>query len=211
MRNLSSTRMGDARSHYPENYSLDTPVYRNALKTHAIESSNAQTFKHPLVFDYRIGCQLLRRHYNPPVWLDSHPHRFSIEVTLRAVCHPCDLYGVDMVEAQRLLTHFAESLPEVINDSPYVPLGTTEQLCLYFFGLKTLLDRHIKIVEVSVSEETGRITSLRSSELPFRFLRMRAWMHDGLNFLQASMSSLKAFFSRKTSAILAHRMSHLSS
>jgi hypothetical protein len=77
-----------------------------------------------------------------------------------------------MVEVQRILANFAESLPEIVNDCPQVSLGTTEQLCIYFFGLRPLLDPHITLVSVSVSEETGRVTSLSASEffpqrLPF--------------------------------------------
>jgi 6-pyruvoyl-tetrahydropterin synthase len=192
----------DARSHYPSSYSSDSPVYRNALKTYASESSSPQTFKHPLAFDYRIAYQLTRLHYNPPIWLDSHPHRFSVELTLRAVCRSNDLYGLDMVEVQRILTHFAESLPEVINDSPHIPLGTTEQLCLYFFGLKALLDPHITIVSVSVSEECGRVTSLSASELSLKRHPVPLLFSRCVNFFSSVLDHLKDVF-RLASNLLA--------
>lgn len=113
---------------------------------------------------------------------------------MRAVCRSTDLYGLDMVEVQRILVHFAESLPEVINDSPHIPLGTTEQLCLYFLGLKTLLDPHISIVSVSVSEETGRVTTLSASELSLPKPRIPLPISRCFNFFFSLLDHLKDVF-----------------
>lgn len=153
MPDFFTTGVERTRSHYPDHLrTAQAPPYLSAL------SATAQTAKHPVTFDYLIAASFNRQHYNPPFWLDEHPHDFQVQLHLQAICRPEDLYGLDMVETQKGLQAWCDRLPERINDSPQCPLGTTEQLCLYFAQIP--LHEHIKIVSVSVSETPERITKL---------------------------------------------------
>lgn len=142
-----------ARSHYPLNLrQASTPAYRNLLQNSA--SSSAQT----ITFLYTIKTSICRQHFNPPIWHDAHFHQFEITLELEATCYPADLYGLDMVEVENQLQNWAELLPEVVNEHPLCPHGSTEEMCIYFAQIP--LDPHIKIRQVSVSENANRVTTL---------------------------------------------------
>lgn len=63
-----------------------------------------------------------------------------------------------MVEVEKRLQAWAGRLPALVNECVECPLGTTEQLCLYFAQMP--LEAHIKIISVSVSETSNRVTQL---------------------------------------------------
>jgi 6-pyruvoyl-tetrahydropterin synthase len=90
--------------------------------------------------------------------MESHDHDFLVTLYLQATRRPEDMYGLDMVETEELLKEWGAYLPNPVNDCPECSLGTTEQLCSYFAQIK--LDSHIKIVSVSVSETSNRVTQL---------------------------------------------------
>lgn len=69
------------------------------------------------------------------------------------------MYGVDMIEAEKILNKWVENIPEIVNDLPMCPGGTTEEMCLYFAKLQMV--NHIPIISVSVSETPERVTILR--------------------------------------------------
>lgn len=144
------------RSHYPpELREKATIPYRNVI------SLNDQVYQEPLIFTYQIRTILHRQHFNPPIWTDAHFHDFEITLELEAVRYPEDLYGLDMVEMENQLQRWAKQLPEIINDHPLCPHGTTEEMCVYFSRIP--VDPHIKILQVSVSETPNRVTTLRLS------------------------------------------------
>ena len=146
--------MKSARSHYPAHLreTLTSP-YRNIL------SAPIQPDAQPITFAYTIKANVRRQHTNPPIWHHLHYHQFEICLDLEATCHPGDLYGLDMVEVENQLHLWAEELPDVINEHPQCPYGTTEEMCLYF--AKIPLDSAIQIIQVSVSETPNRVTSLK--------------------------------------------------
>ncbi|MGB3535640.1 MAG: 6-carboxytetrahydropterin synthase [Microcoleaceae cyanobacterium] len=152
--------MTSARSHYPLNLQqTSTPAYRNILQTSASAQSEAITFL------YTIKTTLCRQHFNPPIWQNPHFHDFEITLELLATCNPGDLYGLDMVEVENQLKNRAEMLPDLINEHPLCPHGTTEEMCLYFAQIS--LDSQIKILQVSVSETPNRVTTLPLHSSPF--------------------------------------------
>ncbi len=136
------------------NISTAEPAYRNA-----IESSDSQVSKPPLVFQYLISAVFRRKHYNPPIWQDAHYHNFTVSLELEAECRERDLYGLDMVETEKLLQQYVNELPETLNDCSKCLNGTTEQLCLYFAGIE--LDNHIQLKSVAVAECPERVTVLK--------------------------------------------------
>ncbi len=145
--------MKSARSHYPVNFQqTSTPAYRNILPNQASAQSQ------PITFLYTIKTTLHRQHFNPPIWHNPHFHDFEITLELEAICYPGDLYGLDMVEVENQLKNWAEILPDLINDHPLCPHGTTEEMCVYFAQIP--LDSQIKILQVSVSETPNRVTTL---------------------------------------------------
>ena len=141
------------RSHYPPEWlEKQTIPYRN------IVGVNEQIYRESLTFNYTIKTTLHRQHFNPPIWKDCHFHDFEISLELQAVRHPEDLYGLDMVEMENQLQVWAKQLPEIVNDHPLCPHGTTEEMCLYFSRIP--IDNHIQIMRVSVSETPNRVTTL---------------------------------------------------
>lgn len=146
--------MKSARSHYPPHLrETVTSPYRNIL------SVPIQVDSQPVTFSYTIKATLRRQHTNPPIWHHLHYHQFEVILDLEATCHPGDLYGLDMVEVENQLHLWAEELPDLINEHPLCPYGTTEEMCLYFS--KIPLDPGIKIIQVSVSETPNRVTTLK--------------------------------------------------
>lgn len=63
-----------------------------------------------------------------------------------------------MIEAEKLLNQWANAIPEVVNELPTCPGGTTEEMCLYFAQIP--MADHIQITSVSVSETPERVTIL---------------------------------------------------
>ena len=112
-----------------------------------------------IFFDYSIQYTLTRSHSNPPVSLNIHPHDFCITLELRAERQPPDIYGLDMIRVERQLQTYANQLPDVVNDHPDIPAGTTEQLCEFFSRIP--LESHIQLVSVSVAECPERVTRLK--------------------------------------------------
>lgn len=112
-----------------------------------------------MIFDYDITYTLTRNHYNPPVGMDVHPHHFCITLELRAQRCPPSIYGLDMVYLETQLQQYANQLPDVVNDHPDIPTGTTEELCEYFARMP--LEPHVELLAVSVAECPERITRLR--------------------------------------------------
>ncbi|MEL6853484.1 MAG: 6-carboxytetrahydropterin synthase [Cyanobacteria bacterium J06607_13] len=140
-----------SREHYPtEVDKLGSPVYRSVLQTQEMHDQ-------PASFDYEISVDFSRTHCNPPVWHDVHPHDYRVTLVITSTRRPEDLYGLDMVEAERLLRAYVDELPECINDHPGTRDGTTEALCLYFAG-RPLSDPLARLVSVSVAETPERVT-----------------------------------------------------
>lgn len=157
MSDVFNSRVKQARSHYPANARITEPApYRR------VKPTNTQFAKPgPVrIFEYEISAGFTRLHYNPPLWLDLHPHDFKVTLHLEAPCYPTDLYGLDMVEAENLLKLAIADLPPAINDSPDCPDGTTEQLCEYFAKIQ-FPDPEIRIKTVKVHECPERATILR--------------------------------------------------
>jgi hypothetical protein len=124
-------------------------------------SPEAQIHRGQIRYDYRIACQFIRKHCNPPLWNNFHEHTFSVVLELSANRPETGLFGLDMCAIERTLIHWAEALPEVLNDCLLCPHGTTEELCHYFASL--VLEPHIDLLSVSVSEAPERMTILRFS------------------------------------------------
>lgn len=143
--------MKEARSHYPQHLrNTATIPYQNIVPV------TAQVYHQSLTFNYQIKTTITRKHFNPPLWTDAHSHDFEVALELEAVCHPEDLYGLDMVEMENRLRIWAEQLPDIVNNHPLCPKGTTEELCLYFSRIP--MDDHIKLMSVSVAETPNRAT-----------------------------------------------------
>ncbi|UFP95264.1 hypothetical protein ISF26_03155 [Gloeobacter morelensis MG652769] len=113
-------------------------------------------------YAYRIGARFRRRHANPPLWHDRHEHDFAVTLDLAAVRPSTGLYGLDMVALEQQLQQWVAALPEVLNDCPLCPHGTTEELCHYFATLA--LEPHVSLLAVSVAESPERVTILRLEE-----------------------------------------------
>lgn len=92
--------------------------------------------------------------------MEPHSHDFRVVLHLRAARAGRDLFGLDMVEIEKLLKSTIDRLPEVVNDLEGYPNGTTEQLCEYFAHSIELRDREVELVAISVSETPGRVTKL---------------------------------------------------
>ena len=90
--------------------------------------------------------------------MDIHAHDFRIMLQLRAERRPSELYGLDMVNVEQQLKHYADQFPPLINDHPQTPKGTTEEMCEYFSHMP--LGPHIQLLAVSVSECPERVTRL---------------------------------------------------
>jgi hypothetical protein len=118
-----------------------------------------QIHKGQIRYEYRIATQFTRKHCNPPLWNNHHEHTFSVALELAANRPETGLFGLDMCEVERSLIAWAAVLPEVLNDCPRCPHGTTEELCHYFASLP--LATHIELLRVSVSETQERTTILR--------------------------------------------------
>lgn len=149
----SITMKSEFRSHYPQEWQE-----KSTIPYHNIVEVNEQVYREPLTFNYTIKTTLHRQHFNPPIWWDCHFHNFEISLELQAVRQPEDLYGLDMVEMENQLQVWAKQLPEIINDHPLCPHGTTEEMCLYISQIP--IDSHIQILRVSVSETPNRVTTL---------------------------------------------------
>lgn len=102
----------------------------------------------------------MRYHCNPPIWEEYHPHDFIVTIKLESRCNYGDLYGVDMVEAEKQLNQIINTIPAQINDLESCPNGTTEQLCVFFADNLTFCDPNIKLKEVIVGETPERLTCL---------------------------------------------------
>jgi 6-pyruvoyl-tetrahydropterin synthase len=124
-------------------------------------SSEAQIHRGQIRYEYRIACHFTRKHCNPPLWNNLHEHTFSVVLELAANRPETGLFGLDMCVIEKSLIHWAEALPEVLNDCSQCPHGTTEELCHYFASLG--LEPHIELLSVSVSEAPERTTILRLS------------------------------------------------
>ena len=157
MSDLFSSRVKQARSHYPANARINQPAPYRQVKPANTQFPKAAPV---ILFEYEISADFTRLHYNPPLWLDLHPHDFKVTLHLESPCYATDLYGVDMVEAENLLKLAIADLPPGINDSPDCPDGTTEQLCLYFAKIQ-FPDPEIRIKAVKVYECPERATILR--------------------------------------------------
>lgn len=143
-----------SRSHYP------LELQRSEIAPYLVVSRRARGRRESsTLFHYRISYSFRRKHFNPPIWLDAHEHEFEVRLHLQAVRSPSSLYGLDMVEVESLLKFFAEALPEVVNDHPAMPGGTTEEMCEYFAAIE--LDPHIQVLQVDVSEVSQRVTSFK--------------------------------------------------
>lgn len=81
-------------------------------------------------------------------------------IELKARCNYGDLYGVDMVEAEKQLKQIIATIPTQINDLESCPNGTTEQLCVFFADNLVFSDRNIKLKKVTVGETPERLTCL---------------------------------------------------
>lgn len=146
--------MKERRWHYPPHLrNTQTIPYHNTLPI------EPDSYREALTFNYTIKVKFHRQHCNPPLWTDLHFHTFEVTLELEAVCQPRDLYGLDMVEVENQLYLWAEQLPEIVNEHPLCPHGTTEEMCLYF--TKIPVDSHIKILSASVSETPNRVTTLK--------------------------------------------------
>lgn len=142
------------REHYPTNVQQHSsePPYQNVLPTHT-----------PLTpYQYQISASTRRMHGNPPIWDDFHPHTFQVVAEIRADRLPRALYGLDMIEAERVLQVVLNALPATVNDHPLCPYGTTEELCSYVAQeLQSWLPAHAILLTVSVSETPERVCTLR--------------------------------------------------
>lgn len=151
-KSISTTRMVQARSHYPENFrTYKTPPYRKII------FADPQVDRSAVTFYYDISYTVTKFHCNPPIWEDIHPHDFKITLSIKSIRYPEDMYGIDTVEVEKVLKFECELLPNVINE--VIPSGTTEDICLYFSSLK-LPDKNSKIIRISVSETPERTTIL---------------------------------------------------
>ena len=142
-KNLSATRVDAARSHYPSDFKFTEGVpYRQVIPTNSqVYWRKIKSFFSPSFLDYTIKSTFKRQHCNPPIWHDYHYHDFELTVELRSPCSENDLYGVDMVEAEKIINSITDVLPERINELKECPQGTTEQLCYYFAKLIKFSDR----------------------------------------------------------------------
>lgn len=122
-------------------------------------SPAAQINQGQIRYEYRISSQFSRQHCNPPLWNDLHVHTFTVVLELAANRPETGLFGLDMCAVEASLADWAGVLPEVLNDCPLCPHGTTEELCHYFASLA--LEPHIDLLSVSVSEALERTTILR--------------------------------------------------
>ena len=154
MPHIPTTRV-ERQVKYAPNISKITrkPSYLSALNTGSQNDWDA------LKFDYIISENFTRNHSNPPLWVHAHAHDFRVEIFLQSTCCKDDLYGLDMVDCSRMLREYIELIPTSINDHPMCPNGTTEQMC-YLFS-KFLVDSHVTITQVRVSETPDRFTCLR--------------------------------------------------
>jgi hypothetical protein len=148
--------MSDSRWHYPASLK-----HSQTIPYQGIISLENQVHHQPVTFNYTIKATLRRQHCNPPIWTNFHYHTFEIILELAAICQPGDLYGLDMVEMENKLYIWAEQLPEKINEHPLCPHGTTEEMCLYFAQIP--VEPHVKLLSVSVSETSNRVTTLKLS------------------------------------------------
>jgi 6-pyruvoyl tetrahydropterin synthase len=143
------------RSHYPSGTEiLGKSPYRS------IKSSDTLKPKRYLQFEYLISSNFYRQHCNPPIWTNYHYHDFQVTLHLTSLCYSTDLYGVDMIEVEKILQDVCDRIPKIINELPECPEGTTEQLCIYFASVVQFPDPNIKIKAVSVSESPERVTKL---------------------------------------------------
>ncbi|MGF1491081.1 MAG: hypothetical protein ACFBSC_01230 [Microcoleaceae cyanobacterium] len=138
------------KSHEAKPY--QSKSYRDILPAH---EQRQQT---PTTFTYKISTGFRRQHCNPPLWFDLHFHDFVVTLVLKAICRPGDLYGIDMVDMENRLQAWSKQLPDVVNQHPDCPHGTTEELCSYFAQIP--LESHVCLLSVSVSESTHRTTTL---------------------------------------------------
>ncbi len=143
--------------------SKNTNEYHSAdLAKKDIYGQATETRNHwkSLIFEYLISAQFYRQHSNPPLWTDYHYHNFQVTLTLTSPCNKADLYGVDMIEAQKILEAVCEQIPSKVNELPECINGTTEQLCLYFASQVRFKDPQVQIKSVSVSETPERVTKI---------------------------------------------------
>ena len=132
-------------------------------EANVFQNANANNNWQSLVFEYFISGNFYRQHSNPPLWTDYHYHDFQVTLQLKSVCNQKDLYGVDMIEAQKILDAVCQRLPNKINELPECANGTTEQLCLYFASQIKFNDPQVCLESVSVSETPERVTKLNLS------------------------------------------------
>lgn len=132
---------------------MRTELFRNVL-----ELEHQAT-----VYRYVISARFWRYHKNPPTWHDYHEHHFIVSIELEAIQGERDMYGLNMVEAERILHQKISEIPEYINEHPALWGGTTEQLCQFF---KTIAwgDNSIRIKGIGVGETSERMTFLEVSE-----------------------------------------------
>jgi 6-pyruvoyl-tetrahydropterin synthase len=118
-----------------------------------------------ILYEYQISTRIKRRHFNPPLWVDIHPHEYAITLHLSAARTESGLFGLDMIEVENALREWAELLPEIVNDCSLCPHGTTEEMCHYFTRLP--LAEHITLTAVSIAESPERVTLLRLRKTNF--------------------------------------------
>jgi hypothetical protein len=82
----------------------------------------------------------------------------SVAVTCLAACS-VPAAAIDLVEAERKLIAYAETLPEIINDLNGYEYGATEDICRFFSALEW--DKHIKVLSITIWETENRCTILK--------------------------------------------------
>jgi 6-pyruvoyl tetrahydropterin synthase len=136
---------------------VNPPIYRNI---DAQDSDLLHTMR-SLKFEYEIASSFERFHNNPPLWQDFHSHVFEVRLTFQSRQNPGDLYGLDMIEMQQKLKALISKIPPIVNNLPGCESGTTEALCSFFANIRTLIaDSLIRLIKVSVSETSDRVTTL---------------------------------------------------
>lgn len=136
--------------------SIAKPRYRGAF-----EHPNTQIYRSLVreqAISYQVSCKFIRLHANPPLWNDFHPHEFIVSIQLVSIVQPEDMYGCDLIEAEKMLEAIVDSIPTKIND--LIPSGTIEAIAIYIRDRWQLPDPEVKFVNISVGENSNRVVTI---------------------------------------------------
>lgn len=121
--------------------------------------TDSQNPERALKFEAKVCHTFKRKHFNPPIWENSHFHDFRVEIHLAAYCPASSLYAIDLVEAEKKVIAHVNLLPEMVNDLMGFEHGTTEDLCRYFTEIQW--DAHISVLSITIWETDNRCTILK--------------------------------------------------